>query len=476
MKILLINPEIQGLDVKRQANFPLGLGYIATVIREAGIEPQILDILIQEYDKKFVEDYIKNNKFDYIGITGIITSFVYIAWLSRIIKKYHKDTIIFCGGSLATTSPKELLYNSKVDIVILSEGEVISRNLLEKFKKGEAYQDLKGIAYKGESGQFKQNEMEKRIDDLDTIKFPAWDLFDMDRYMNTCLPLLDLKWRYSKRWINIISSRGCPFACTFCGKTFGQYTRLRSAKNILEEIKYLQEKYGLEHVNFCDDFFSVDKSRAIEICELLINLKKKISWTASVRADSLDDELVKKMSKAGCKGYCIGIESADQGMLDSMNKTATVEIYERAIALSHKHNIFPHCSMIIGLPGESKQTVRTSVEFLKKNKVFPIPFNFLVPLPGSKVYKDAMSKGLIKDEYQYLLKINNEFHSKLLVNCTDMSDEELISAKFGAEAELRRHYLKRHPLWGVKRLYAHLSHYGPSTTLKKLSKSLGFKL
>ena len=151
------------IGYKRQANFPLGLGYIASVMREMKVEPYLLDILINEYDKDYVENFIKNNKFEYIGITGMITSFVYIAWLSRIIKKYHKDTIIFCGGSLATSSPKELLNNSKVDIAVLSEGEIIIENLIKKFRNNECYRNVKGIAYKGKGGKFKKNENERRI-------------------------------------------------------------------------------------------------------------------------------------------------------------------------------------------------------------------------------------------------------------------------------------------------------------------------
>ncbi len=473
MKILLVNPPIEKMDVKRRANFPLGLAYIAKTIQAEGVEPVVLDILMGELDKAEVEDYIKNNKFDAIGITSIITTFVYIIWLTSIIKKYHPDTLIFCGGSLATTSPKILLKNTMIDIVIISEGEITTKKLLGSFKDGNTFKNTKGIYYKDATGKVVKNEPEKRIDDLDTVPYPAWELFDMEKYMSTYLPLLDLKWKYNKRWVSMISSRGCPYGCTFCGKTFGKFTRLRSAENIIGEIKYLIDNYNLDHINFCDDFFSVDKVRVIKICDYLNQLDKKITWTASVRADSLDEEMVKKMKGAGCLGYCLGIESGDQGMLDRMQKSSSVETAEKAIAITKKHGIFPHCSMIIGLPGESEKTIQASVDFLKRTKVYPIPFNFVVPLPGSKLYREMMEKGVIQNEFEYLKKVDNEFHSNLFVNCTDMSDQELIDLKKQSEAELRKNYLKRHPFWGLKRLGSHLFHYGLKGTVGRLKNSLG---
>jgi len=472
MKVLLINPPINDFDFKRAANFPLGLAYIANVFKKQKCHVKILDILAEGLNREEVEKFIKNNRFDIIGITGLVSVFSYLAWLSEIIKKYHPQTLLLFGGSLATSTPKVILENSKIDFLVLGEGELTIKDLIELKKRNKNIKQIEGIAYKESNSEIVINNNRKRIQDLDSISFPAWELFNIQKYINTNPPLLDYKWRYKKRWINIISSRGCPYGCIFCGKTFGRVTRLRSANNILLEIKQLIKKYNIEHLNFCDDFFAVDRERVVKICEGIINLDKKITWTASVRVDSIDNDLLKIMKKANCMGFCLGIESGSQRILDNIHKFTKVEIAERAVKLTKKNKLFPHCSIMIGAPEENKESIEETKNFLKKLDIFPLPINFITPVPGSELYNYAKEKGLIKNEVKYLRELDSAFFQKLAVNLTDLSEEKLFYLKRKAEREVRIRYITRHPLWAAKRLFFHFVYYGMKTSIKKLKLSI----
>lgn len=472
MKVLLVNPPLEGVDTKRCANFPLGLAYLARVIQEEGHEVEIADVFINGHSREEIEKIIQEGEYDIVGVTGIVSVLDYLVWISRSVKKYSPSTLILAGGALATSAPRIVLENTQVDIAVIGEGELVIRDILKVLKERKGFEKIEGIVYKNKNKEIVSQLPNQRIDNLDKISFPAWELFEVEKYVNTPAPLLDLKWNFGKRWINIVSSRGCPFHCVFCGKTFGAITRVRSAENILEEIKELIRRYQIEHINFCDDFFAADRNRLLKICDYIKNLDKKITWTASIRVDSVDETVLDSMKKAGCLGFCLGVESGSQKILDNLNKNTKVETAKRAVLLSKKYKFHVHAAMMFGMTGENKQTVQESAEFIKSTGVFPQPFNYVTPLPGSKLYEDTKQRGLIKNEFEYLRTLKGSFFESLKVNLTEMETEELIKLKKQTEAELRRFYLKRHPFWGIKRFVVHLIYYGPSKAFQKLKESL----
>ncbi len=472
MRFLLINPPLENLDSNRISAFPLGLAYISRVILDKGHEVEILDIQLNKYRKEFVERTIKNLKADAIGITGLITTFNFLCWLTKIIKKYHPKIPIIVGGALATSSPKILLENTKADILAIDEGEKIVARLIDFFeKKKEKISDIKGIWYKNENGGIFANPLEERIENLDSINLPAWQLFDMKKYLALPVPLLDLEWRKKKGWIFVSTSRGCPFNCTFCSRVFGRKTYLRTAKNIVLEIKALIEQYDIEHINFCDDLFMIDKARVLGLCELIKKLEKKITWNATARVDAIDESLLKKMKEAGCISLCFGIESGSQKILDKMQKNITPAVAKKAIFLTKKAGIYPHCTFMIGIPGENEKTLKETVKFIKETDIFPQGFSYTTPLPASKLYEETRERGLIKDELEYLKKVNGNFINHFVINVSELTDFKLINLKQKYESQLRRNFILRHPFWAIKRFCQHLFFYGPKETLQRLRKS-----
>lgn len=290
----------------------------------------------------------------------------------------------------------------------------------------------------------------------------------MDKYFGTPVPMLAEGLGVKKRWIYVSTSRGCPFNCNFCSKVFGRKVYLRSAENIISEIKVLIRRYDIEHINFCDDLFMTSRARVLKFCELARKLDKKITWTASSRVDTLDEDLLREMKKSGCLSLGLGIESGSQKILNKMQKRTTPEIAARAIRMIKNAGIYPHCSFMIGMLGENEKTIRETVDFIKKTDIFPQGLVFTAALPRSELYQEALEKGIIKNEVEYLKKMNSTFIDHCVVNFSDLAEERIIELKRKSDSELRLHYMTRHPFWTAKNMLDHLKVYGIGDLLRRL--------
>jgi len=205
--VLLINPLCRSPYM-----LPLGLGYIASVLRKQGHNVRILDINAYGYAPEKVEEIISKLEFDVVGIGGLSSTYKYIKWLASVIKKQRPNIKIVAGNSVATASPELLLENSKVDIAVIDEGEITFSELVSAIKEGRRLDGVKGIFYK-EDGRIASTQPRERIADLDSLPFPAWDLFPMEIYINNSM---NSSVFFGKRVINVSSIRGCPYDCTFC--------------------------------------------------------------------------------------------------------------------------------------------------------------------------------------------------------------------------------------------------------------------
>ena len=370
MKILLINPPVR--EWAKPNVFPLGLGYIASSLKEKGYLVEALDLNALRLPKDDIEDRIKSLKFDVVGIGGIITTYRFIKWFAPVVKKYHSHSKLIVGGSIATTIPKLLLENNPIDIAVLGEGEETTCELLEALKAGKGLDTVKGIAYK-ENTEVKVNSPREEIPDLDNVHFPDWGLFPMEVYFRTVVDhKSDSKWddghKDTKHFagefkeIAMISSRGCPYFCIYCyhyhlGKTY----RFRSAQNLIDEIKALKNKFNIQSVQFLDDCFVINKPRVFEFCDLLLKEKLGIAWGCNGRVNIVDEAMFKRMREAGCTNVDYGIESGSQKILDVMKKKVSVSQAKKALLLTRK--CFGDAgknwnfTMMIGTPGETKETI-----------------------------------------------------------------------------------------------------------------------
>lgn len=446
MKILLINPPIR--EWAKPNVFPTGLGYIASVLLREGHGVEVMDINAHRWNKAEVEEKIKNYVFDAAGIGGIVTTYGYVKWLASILKKYHPDKKIIVGGSVASSIPDIMLGKNPVDIICIGEGEGTVGELAGALERKEGLQGVMGIGYKDEKGKIHYTEKRPPIKDLDSIPFPAWELFPMDIYLNNPVGAPN-----RNKWIdgsasgaamlsmNLYATRGCPYNCIYCYHDFmGHGYRMRSPGNIINEIETLHKKYGVPYFHFIDDEFVVSRDFVFKFCremkDLMARLGCKLTWGCTGRANLVTEELVAAMADAGCVLIGYGIESGSQKMLDLINKKVTVKQAKDAIRLTKKYLGWADCSFMIGYPGENDETIRETVELCKELDLTPEVIFFLTPYPGTALYEMALKQHKIGDEEEYVLGLGEQ-GERVMVNFTEFSDDQLYKIQENMVRELK---------------------------------------
>lgn len=459
MKILIINPP--GRETSLPSNFPLGLGYVAKALQNDNHEVKVLDFdAIRESPTKFLskeimKEMIKINisDCDIVFIGGLTNSYIWIKWINKIIKEIIPNMKIVVGNTVASTIPEIALRYLNCDIAVRYEGEITGIELLNNLNN---LKFVKGISYK-KDGKIFHNQDREFIKDLDKVDFPAWDLFPINKYLENCDTASG-----TLRAMNVIAVRGCPFNCNYCCKTFGRKTRERSPENIIKEIKFLYDKYGVRYINFSDDHFTINKKFVIDFCKKLIESKINIKWSAAARVNTIDEEILFWMKKAKCNFIGYGVESGSQKILDNMNKMQTLEMIEKGFKISRKVGINEVGSLMIGYPGETRETINETVNFCIRNNI-PGNFFYTTAYPGTKLYNDWKDKIIEKygSEDKYLEALNNP-NLKPLMNFTNMSDEELIKLKKWAENKLRKN---------IKLIIHRIFKYFKATGLQGFNKS-----
>jgi len=453
LNILLISPPIPGLLSSKYPN--MGLAYIAASLLEEGHNVKILDIIINDYKKRDVKKILKRTKYDVYGIGAMVFAYDYIVFLSKKIKKYHPNSLIVAGGSVASSIPEILLNTSEVDIAVLGEGEFTIKDITKKISENDTdYSTIDGIYYK-KNGQIKQTKERTPIENLDSIPMPAMHLYNMKAYNHSFYNREGVKKlrgpnvrKKSGKWKKFIepgfifpicTTRGCPFNCTFCYHCYQGYkVRRHSTERIIKEIKLAVRKYKNVVLPIVDDNFTYDKKRVLEFCDALENENLKVKWTASSRVTVIDEELIKRIKECGCVTLNFGIESGSQAILNNIKKQTTVEQAKNAILLCKKYGIKPMCLFMIGNQGENYHTALESYYFIKELNLAgyykPIPLTFALPRPYPKteIYEYAKKNGLIKNE----LKLINSFKRgglDLRVNFSELSDKKLLQLKRSLE-------------------------------------------
>lgn len=397
-------------------NLPLGLMYIAATLQKGGYAVEILDAFMTgaEFEEKDggavtiglpcnrIEKEIRSRQPDIVGIAGPFTSQIgHAIETSKIIKKVNPNIITIVGGPHVTLMPKETLEETPtIDIVVMGEGEYALLEIVEHFMGKKPLSKIKGIAYR-DNGEIRVNARRPLLDNLDELPYPAYDLVDMELYLN---PPKKVGYRsFQKRAISMITSRGCPFNCCFCSVHLhmGREFRAHSAPYVLDHIQYVVEKYRIKNIFFEDDNLTFDINRFEAICDGIIERKIKIGWETpnGVRADRLNMELLKKMKRSGVKSVFVGVESGDQQILDrvvckSLDLKKVVEFAKNAQELGLKTGGF----YIIGFPGETKQNMQRTVDFaLEMKRKYDMGMHLFAATPsyGTRLYEDCKAKGYL---------------------------------------------------------------------------------
>ena len=433
MKILLINPPVRVNEPPR--HIPIGLGIIANVLLSEGHEVKILDINAERLSNSEVKEKIDlKSKYEIIGTGGLITTYKYLKWLIPELKNYNPNSKIVVGGGVVTERPTLLLSRTPADIAVIGEGEITMTEIVSALEKNSSLETVKGIAYKKENRQIQVNPARPLIKELDNLPFPAYDLFPIDVYLHNVSHATVIG---KKTEMSMITGRGCPYNCNYCYHIFGRGARTRSVDNVIEEIRYLMEKYKVESIALLDETFTLNKKRVMEFCSKMLLEKIDIPWTCLARVNLVDREMLKKMKQAGCYRVGYGIESGSQQILDNMNKKVTVEQAKKAIKLTRSTGLVCGTTFMFGYPGESLETIKETVYFCKQLLIAP-SFFFTTPYPGTKLYKEVKDRIIKKygDEEKFIEVLGDV--SEFTINLTDFSDEELFKLKEESERLLRK--------------------------------------
>jgi radical SAM superfamily enzyme YgiQ (UPF0313 family) len=443
MKVYMLNPpfiphfgrSMRWQDTGRAGAlyYPIWLSY-ATAVVEQKYKVRLVDVPAWGWNLKDVLVDVKRFKPDLVVVDSSFPSLKNDIKVAEEIKAETKAKTILVGPPTSQFSDK-ILKNSDIDMVARYEYDFTIMDVAEVLEKGEDLRGIKGISYR-EDGKIIHNPNREftNSEDLDRMPFVSKvykeHLNVKDYFLNYCLYPM----------VQIFTGRGCPFQCTFCSwpQTFmGRKYRVRSIENILDELEWIEENLRVREVFFEDDTFTIDKKRVVSFCRKYRERGLKISWSCNARVDTLDLETMKEMKKANCRFLIVGFESADNEILKNIKKGFTVEKAKEFARNVKKAGLFLHADFIIGLPGETKETIEKTRRFIEEIKPEQLQVSVVSPFPGTELYEWYKRNGFLitEDPNEYL---DEQGHQKSIVSYPWLSAEEIVEKVDGI---LRKHYL-----------------------------------
>ncbi len=382
MKVLIIFPP-QSLEERYSHSIsdvggflpPLGLCYMAAVLEKDGHEVRIMDCPVNNYGSKDIIEEVKNFHPELVGIAAITSLAAVTKELCDLIKTNSPETTVLLGGPHATIMPDELAKTTKADIIVKQEADNIITDIVKDLDK---YKQEKIV----DAGKVK---------DLDSLPFPARHLLDMKKYSS-----LPNNYKKDPRTFQMVTSRGCPFTCTFCFDAKGLF-RQRSVENVMQEIRSLKEKYNIKEIAFWDDIFTLNKEWVHEFCKEME--KEKIIWSCYTRLDVVDEPMLRAMKKSGCWNIFFGIESGAQELLDNITKRMTVEQMKEKVRIVKKVGIEIRGSFMIGLPGETPELARKTIQLAIDMDPDYAQFSITTPYPGTQLWDNYEKYGTLNKNF-----------------------------------------------------------------------------
>jgi anaerobic magnesium-protoporphyrin IX monomethyl ester cyclase len=387
MKITLVNPPYPPSVHSHPPFIPLGLAYLGAVAEKAGHEVKVIDCQAEKLNYEAFRNRISQTPSDIIGVTATTLLYKSAMQLINIAKEIQPQAVTMLGGSHGTFWDENALNEyPSLDVVVRREGEQTFIELVAKLQTKDNFGDVLGITFRKDR-QIIRTPDRPFLEDLDSLPFPAHHL----------LPLNELK-HNGKILFPLFTSRGCVYWCDFCStvRMFGRGYRMRSPKNVVDEMQLVHDKYGVDQVTFYDDAFSVNRDRVVKICEELHARKLDMTWDCGTRVDMVDYDLLKTMYDAGCIAVWLGVESGSEAMLGAMNKRIKLDQTRTAYKTAHKVGLMTIANTVLGFPGETEQTAWETIRFIKELNPDDVGFYVATPYPGTPMYEQVKSNGWLK--------------------------------------------------------------------------------
>ncbi len=371
----------------------LGMAYVAAAVRQVGHKVFLRDYEAEGKSWDAIKADIISYQPDVVTTAGFINNMDRCLKVFELAKTIDPKIRTVLGGPQATIFPDDAIKSEYLDFLTISESEISFTRLVSYVEDPEAWPTFQGIIYQNrKTGEMSKNERQPLVQDLDCFPMPALDLYPMHLYY----PAVYI---WGNKVANMVTSRGCPYECTFCEAkmTFGRTFRYHSTERVLEDLNYLNRTYGYDSFQFYDDIFTTDRLRVMRLCEALLEKNRKYKWMCYTRTDRVDLELLKLMKKAGCYMISFGVESGDQVLLDKIRKKLVVATNHKGIEDCAKAGINGVGTFMLGLPGETREQTLNTIEFARKSRLAYSVFGITEPYPGTEMWGDALKEGYFVD-------------------------------------------------------------------------------
>jgi anaerobic magnesium-protoporphyrin IX monomethyl ester cyclase len=396
MRVLLIFPSADKLNLAyavKTFSPPLGVLYIAASLQEASIEVNVIDQTGEQMSDEQIVRRAERYSPDIVGISLMTWQALKSAKLASMIRERLPNVHVVFGGIHPTLNAERMMNKySEIDSIIIGEGELAMISLVRALENNHDIASVPGIYYRS-NGQVKQGAPRQFIDDLDSLPFPALNLVKREWYGH----FAGFQWQ---DLAILITSRGCPYSCTFCSCSHfaGRRWRYRSPDNVVDEIEYMIGE-GYRTFFFLDDCFTVNTKRVYQIADLIVKRGLDIDWSCEGRVDQVSVELTKAMVRSGCKILYLGIESASQKVLDSYKKRITPQMSMQAVNKARQGGMDAILgTFVLGGAGETEEDAKKTFEFAQKLDIDFPQFNVLRASPGIEIWDDLVTGGYINPE------------------------------------------------------------------------------
>lgn len=393
-RILLIHPLGYSAknakdDISRMANImpPLGLASISAFLSEGGIENDIIDCYAHPDSDGLIREYLLKHRPSHIGFSCTTSSFFDGVRLAEMAKELTPEvTVVFGGVHVSAVKEGVLQEYPVIDFCIVGEGEEGLRELINT----EDASRVEGIVFRNDSGKSCFTGYRKKLLDLDSLPFPAYE--KLAGYPGVYkLPIFNYP-RVPNG--SCISSRGCPYACSYCDRSvFRRSFRYNSAEYLYEHVSWLNQRFGIRHINFYDDQFTFQRQRIIDFCRKMIDGSLKMTFNCAARAEHLDEELLHLMKGAGCWMISLGIETGDEDLLAQHRQNPDLQMMRQKIEMIKKAGIRVKGLLMMGLPGETEQSILKSRRYVYSLPIDDFNLAKFTPFPGSPVYRQIKEQG-----------------------------------------------------------------------------------
>ncbi len=382
MRCLLINPFY---PLSENPSPPLGLAYLAAALEKAGIEVEILDFVVFPYIKADFRSKLEQFNPDIVAATAVTMTFDRAIRIIQEARRWSPGCLTVMGGPHLTFCAEESLKAyPELDLVVLGEGEETIAEIAAEAGKGRSWRHIPGLVFRQGESIVSTGKRPHPID-VNTLAAPARHLLALGRYRALGMP------------ISMTTSRGCPYACIFCvgRKMVGAKVRYRDPVKVVDEMETLVG-YGFCQINVADDLFTANARHCLAVCDEILKRNLKVKWTSFARVDTVSLKILQRMKDAGCQAVSFGMESGNAEILKTIRKGITLSQVIEAVTLCNQVGLLPHGSFILGLPGETPETLKETLAFGEKLKKLGVSYGFhlLAPFPGTRVRQDSAELGI----------------------------------------------------------------------------------